>query len=410
MFGRFASARVVLLGEATEGTSEFQRARAAITRRLIVAHGFNILAVDMDWQDAAAIDRFVGGVHSRGDAADALPRGANWRCMNAEFAAFAAWLRRYNDAAPAQRHAGFYGLDRYNSDRALHTATHYLDGLDPDAAALARARHGELASSFNEPARHVHTPRGAKPPHCTAVAAMLGDLLDEDLDSSLRGGRDYLDTLQRQSLTRRADAYYRAMYNCSPSFWNMREQHMFETLMQLLGWKGPDAKAVIWAHNAHVGDARYTEMGWLHDEINLGQLCREWFGDDAQLIGFGANAGTVAAADDWDGPMKTTQVAPAPDNTYERLMHGSGVRRFLVDLRRGVDDRLRAALDPPRLERFIGAVYRPDADDRLHYASASLPHQFDAYVWFDASRAVRAVPERGDAETMRGFGSQANAR
>src|SRR3954462_1697386 len=59
MFDRFAGARVVLLGEASHGTSEYYRARAAITRRLIEAHGFTIVAVEADWPDAASIDRYV---------------------------------------------------------------------------------------------------------------------------------------------------------------------------------------------------------------------------------------------------------------------------------------------------------------------------------------------------------------
>jgi hypothetical protein len=58
-FDRFGACRVVLLGEASHGTSEFYRARAAITRRLIEQHGFNIVAVEADWPDAAAVDRYV---------------------------------------------------------------------------------------------------------------------------------------------------------------------------------------------------------------------------------------------------------------------------------------------------------------------------------------------------------------
>jgi erythromycin esterase-like protein len=45
IFDRFADARVMCLGEASHGTSEFYRARAAISRRLIERHGFTIVAV-----------------------------------------------------------------------------------------------------------------------------------------------------------------------------------------------------------------------------------------------------------------------------------------------------------------------------------------------------------------------------
>ena len=58
-FERFGDATVVLLGEASHGTSEFYRARAAISRHLIRNCGFNIIAVESDWPDAARIDRYV---------------------------------------------------------------------------------------------------------------------------------------------------------------------------------------------------------------------------------------------------------------------------------------------------------------------------------------------------------------
>lgn len=56
---RIGDAQVVLLGEATHGTSEFYRFRARITRELILRRGFRIVAVEADWPDAAVVDRYV---------------------------------------------------------------------------------------------------------------------------------------------------------------------------------------------------------------------------------------------------------------------------------------------------------------------------------------------------------------
>jgi erythromycin esterase-like protein len=168
---------------------------------------------------------------------------------------------------------------------------------------------------------------------------------------------------------------------------------MFATLAQLLSWKGPDAKAVVWAPNAHAGDARFTDMGWLRGDISLGQLCRERFGDAAQLIGFGTNAGTIGAAEIGNGRTKTVAIPPARIDSYEHAVHDSGITRLLIDLREGVDNGLRTALDSPRLERFIGSASAYDVADRDCYARASLARQFDAYVWFDTSQAVTPLPE-----------------
>jgi erythromycin esterase-like protein len=180
------------------------------------------------------------------------------------------------------------------------------------------------------------------------------------------------------------------MYYGAAESWNLRDTHMYQTLLSILDAKGPAAKAVVWAHNSHIGDAAHTEMGQARDEINLGQLCRDKFQRQAALIGFGTHAGEVACADDWDEPMRIKTIRPSLPESYERLAHDSGKTRFLLDLRR--DDELRRALMAPRLQRFIGVIYRPESERWSHYASCSLPRQFDAYVWFDQTSAVRALP------------------
>src|SRR6185503_12240057 len=147
------------------------------------------------------------------------------------------------------------------------------------------------------------------------------------------------------------------MYFGGAESWNLRDTHMFQTLEALLAAKGPDARAVVWAHNSHIGDARATEMGAVRGELNIGQLARDRFGDDAALIGFGTHTGTVAAADDWDGEMKVKRVRPSREDSYERLCHDAGRPRFLIDLQH--DPALRRRLEEQRLERFIGVIYRP---------------------------------------------------
>jgi erythromycin esterase-like protein len=144
-------------------------------------------------------------------------------------------------------------------------------------------------------------------------------------------------------------------------------------------------------------------MGRDREEINIGQLCRQRYGDAAALVGFGTHAGTVAAASDWGAEMEVKQVRPSHADSYERLCHDTGVASFLLDLRPGEHDALRRRLLESRLERFIGVIYRPETELESHYAEASLPRQFDAFVWFDQTSAVtpldhgRTAP--GSAET-----------
>jgi erythromycin esterase-like protein len=231
---------------------------------------------------------------------------------------------------------------------------------------------------------------------------MLQDLLRRELDYSARDPEAFLDAAMNARLIRDAEAYYRAIYLGAAESWNLRDRHMFDTLAQLLEAKGARAKAIVWAHNSHIGNAAFTEMGLVRDEINIGQLCRERYREAAILVGFGTHAGTVAAASDWDAPMQIMRVLPSRPDSYERLAHDSGVPRFLLDLRKGEHDQVRDPLMAPRLERFIGVIYRPDTERWSHYSEAQLPNQFDAYAWFDETRAVTPLPvtpRKGEDDT-----------
>jgi protein-L-isoaspartate(D-aspartate) O-methyltransferase len=403
LFDRFAQARVVLLGEASHGTSEFYRARAAITRRLIEQHGFTIVAVEADWPDAATIDRYVRHKAAHVASEPAFRRFPTWMWRNVEVRDFVDWMRAENaQRAPAER-AGFFGLDIYNMQASIRAVIDYLDRVDRDAARVARERYGCLTPWQRDPASYGRAALTSGYAKCEAAAvAMLRDLLEKKIELAARDSEGFFDATQNARLVASAERYYRVMYYGAADSWNLRDRHMFETLQQLLAWRGKDAKAVVWAHNSHVGNAAATEMGLLRGEFNIGQLCREEFGKAAALIGFGTDRGTVAAASDWDGPMEIKQVRPAHRDSYERLCRDSGVGRFLADLREGRASELREGLMYPRLERAIGVIYRPETELASHYFDASLPQQFDAYVWFEETHAVTplpAAPAQGVPET-----------
>ncbi|HLK10639.1 MAG TPA: protein-L-isoaspartate(D-aspartate) O-methyltransferase [Candidatus Binatia bacterium] len=388
---RIGDARLVLIGEATHGTSEFYALRAELTKALIRACGFTIVAAEADWPDAARIHRYVRGM----PAAEvprwrAFARFPAWMWRNHEVLAFVEWLRAWNGAhAPV----GFYGLDLYSMYRSLRLVLEYLDRVDPETARIARERYGRLTPWEGDPATYGRAVLSGRYQGCEAeVVAMLRDLLARELEYAARDGEHFLDAVGNARVVANAERYYRALYYGGVESWNQRDRHMFETLEALLRFHGPEAKAILWEHNSHLGDAAATEMG-VRGEINVGHLCRRAFGDRAYLVGFGTDHGTVGAAHDWDGPMEVMTVRPAHPESYERLCHDTGLGAFFLHLRTPARDAVRAELAPARLERAIGVVYRPDTELQSHYFHAALPYQFDEYVWFDATRAVRPVTD-----------------
>jgi protein-L-isoaspartate(D-aspartate) O-methyltransferase len=397
---RIGNARLVLIGEATHGTSEFYRIRAEITKALIEHRAFDFVAVEADWPDAYRIHDFVTHRH-RDEPHDweSFARFPTWMWRNHEVLDFIHWLRDCNlqKRSPVQR-VGFYGLDLYSLFTSIGRVLEYLDRVDPEAARIARVRYGCLAPWEADPSSYGQAALSGRYRSCeTEVVQILQEMTRRRVEAAMRNGEDLFDAQLNAQLVADAEEYYRIMYYGSDESWNHRDTHMFETLKRLLRRHGPASKAIVWEHNSHLGNAAATQFG-KHGQINVGQLCREAFGKDVYTIGQGTDHGTVAAASHWEGPMEIKRVRPAHPDSYERLMHLSELDAFFLPLTRSSSPQLTSALAARRLERAIGVIYRPDSERFSHYFDASLPHQFDEWIWFDETSALHPLTTQQAAE------------
>jgi protein-L-isoaspartate(D-aspartate) O-methyltransferase len=388
---RIGDCQVVLLGEATHGTSEFYRMRARITEELIKHKGFRFVAIEGDWPDVARIDHYIRHFEFPPSEWTAFSRFPTWMWRNNEVRGFVDWLHAHNAGRKMDQRIAIYGLDLYSLYTSIRSVLEYLDAVDSESAQRARQRYACLTPWQSDPAAYGHAALTGRYHSCEGeVVRVLSDMLHKRSDYAARDGERFLEAVQNARLIANAEQYYRIMFYGSRASWNLRDQHMFETLKTLIAFHGPKTKAIIWAHNSHVGNAAATEMS-ARGELNIGQLCRSEYGARSFLLGFGTHTGTVAAASDWDGPMEVKAVVPSLPGSYERLCHESGRRNFMLPLRRS--PRV-APLAKPRLERAIGVVYRPETELASHYFQAILPQQFDEYVWFDETKAVTPFKTR----------------
>lgn len=397
---RIGDARLVLIGEASHGTSEFYRIRAAITKALVQQKNFDFVAVESDWPDAYRIHDYV--THRQRDEPhewEAFARFPTWMWRNQEVLDFVHWLRDFNlHQRSTARRVGFYGLDIYSLFTSIHCVLDYLDRVDPDAAAVARTRYGCLTPWEADPASYGQAALTGRYRSCESeVVRMLKDLSQRRVEQAARDGEALFDAQMNARLVADAEQYYRIMYYGADESWNHRDTHMFETLKSLLDRHGRDSKAIVWEHNSHLGNAAATQFG-NHGQINVGQLCRQAFGNDVYAIGQGTDHGTVAAASYWEGPMETMHVRPAHHDSYERLMHLSEMDAFFLPLSKSKSQQLTSALAARRLERAIGVIYRPETERLSHYFDASLSRQFDEWIWFDETSAVRPLTTQQAAE------------
>ena len=400
LMGHLGDARIVLLGEASHGTHEFYRERARITKRLIAEHGFTAVAIEGDWPDAYRVNRYVRGSRDDADAEEALRgfrRFPTWMWRNADVLDFVGWLRAHNESVRrGSQQAGFYGLDLYSLAASMEAVVSYLEGQDPAAAARARARYECLQPYAGDSAQYGQAVLlGVSEPCRRRVLEQLVELRRDASAYLRRDGFAAEDELffaeQNAIVVANAEEYYRTMFGDRAGSWNLRDRHMAETLELLvahLGRHGGAARVVVWAHNSHVGDARSTQMSQ-RGELNIGQLMRERYGRDAVSVGFTTYAGTVTAASDWGAPAERKRVRRALPESYEALLHATGIPAFLLcPLPAGESGR---ALSEPRLERAIGVIYRPETERQSHYFAANAASQFDALVHIDRTRAVEPL-------------------
>jgi erythromycin esterase-like protein len=387
-----------LLGEASHGTHDFYHTRAQITQWLIQEMGYTAVAVEADWPDAYRLNRFVRDLSDDAEAVEALDpfkRFPTWMWRNTDVVEFISWLREYNDALPeGARKVGFYGLDLYSLHASARAVLDFLDKVDPEAAKRARYRYACFEQFGEDTQAYGYATTLGLTKDCEdEVVSQLVEMQKRAADLAKRDGHldpeAFFAAEQNARVVANAERYYREMFKSQAGSWNLRDQHMFDTLEAIVGHAGgASAKVAVWAHNSHLGDARATQMS-ASGESNVGQLVRQRHGDDALLVGFTTNAGTVTAASNWDGPAERKQVRAALTGSYEALFHEANLPRFLLILRGA--KWLAGVLNKARLERAIGVIYRPESERASHYFDAHLSDQFDAVIHLDQTRAVEPL-------------------
>ena len=386
---QIGDSRYVLLGEASHGTSDFYTWRTKISQRLITEKGFSFIAVEGDWPDCYTVNRYV---KSRdGDAAEqvlhAFSRWPTWMWANQEVVELAEWLRDHNSNLPSDSQAGFYGLDVYSLWESMHSVLEYLERLDPELARNAKRAYS-CFEPYEEDAQEYARATVLVPTSCEDEAVQILSQLRSRAAEFRDDGRDaYFNAEQNALVARNAELYYRTMVRGGASSWNVRDNHMVETLNRLMEHHGPHAKAIVWEHNTHIGDARFTDMA-RSGMVNVGQLVRqEHERDGVVLAGFGTHHGSVIAGSEWGAPMEKLRIPDAREGSYEHAMREAGVGDSLFLFPKGESEET-AQLREVRGHRAIGVVYDPRTEHWGNYVPTILPDRYDAFIYIEETSAL----------------------
>ena len=401
LMDRIGDARIVMLGESSHGTHEYYTWRSHITERLVKEKGFNFLCVEGDWPDCYRLNRYIKNYDRKHENAfhvlKTFDRWPTWMWGNWEIVALGEWLLEHNKGFPANKKVGFYGLDVYSLWESMESIMQYLRGVDPAALRVA-----EDAFRCFEPYRKDEGQSYARasqfvPELCETEVVDLLKEIQHKLPQYNTDHENVFNAEQNALIAVNAEKYYRAMIKGGPHSWNVRDRHMSDTLDRLLNFHGPDAKAVVWAHNTHIGDARATDMA-AEGMFNIGELVRmEHHEKGVVLVGFGCYKGTVMAGHSWGATMKKINVPEAQHGSWEYFLHEAGIKSNLLIMDNFMDDLF---MENHINHRAIGVVYNPAYEKFGNYVPSILPMRYDAFLYLDETTALHPLHLQPDGHQM----------
>ncbi len=391
----------VLLGEASHGTSDFYKWRTEITKYLISNEAFSFIAVEGDWPDCYAVNRYVKGLEVSGknayDVLYAFKRWPTWMWANKEMVELVEWLREYNSTLPEDKKVGFYGLDVYSLWESMEAVVQFLQKIDPAAVKFAIDAYGcfePYGKSVDDYARATAFIPESCEDEVINLLVTLRSKASQYKQNGLQQSEDYFNAEQNALVVKDAELYYRKMMQGGTSTWNIRDIHMMETLKRLMKfYDKTNARSIVWAHNTHIGDARYTDMARAK-MLNLGQLVREYATEKkTALVGFATYSGTVIASTEWGEPMQIMSVPEAIQGSWDRFLHdlNEGNDSLLIFKNSNDNNNGNVYWDKIRGQRAIGVVYHPEYEAYGNYVPSNLSKRYDAFFHIDKTQAVHPL-------------------
>lgn len=372
--------RIVGLGEATHGTSEFFRLKHRLLEFLVEEMGFSVLAMEASESAGPAVDAYVRqGV---GDAAGALAGLRFWTWRTREVLGMLAWMREYNRGCPEGQKVHFAGIDPQQCGNSLAVVSSFLRRAAPERETGLLSPLRVLAEAY--PASHPDPQR--------RLVHQAGELL-----SFLHGaGPEAADALRHAGiLVRAADLATRARQHADPeqTVFAARDRYMAEAVGQLLN--DPSAKIALWAHNGHITKSRCAGA-----VPAMGQHLHAQFGDAYYALGLLSGSGSFRARRMWPGPWArpragapvTNRIGPARAGTVDAQLATASPGDHLVDLRSAGNTPMavREWLNGRHHMRTFGAMV-PRWTYRFNVSPISPAEEYDGLVYVAVSTASRPL-------------------
>lgn len=315
----FDRARVVGLGEATHGQHESFELKRTLTMHLIRSHGYRIVAYEASASRAAACDAYVSGAS---DDLNAAMRGFGMLIWSVEEnAALLRDLRAWNQQVPPEQRVRFVGIDVQDAAACAKRLAGLLEGRWPSEAAAARSISQRLDGTVQKMFGGDRT--------------AYDDLVREHLGFAERVQQAIAQEPPPEAVMVELRSALREFEGSVQMYLTngRRDRAMAEMMLGVLEDSGPDAKAVLWAHNGHVTKSPLRYMG--SDELAAGGHLAAALGEKYYAIGFAFGSGEFAANDAADGKwiFRTYGVDEPPAGSLESWFMAAVREPSVIDVR-----------------------------------------------------------------------------
>ena len=377
-------ARIVSLGEATHGTREFFQLKHRLLEFCVSELGFTTFGIEASYPECLRINDYVR--HGIGNVADALTGQRFWTWDTEEVLALIQWIRAWNKAH--ERQVKFYGFDMQFPTEAALGVLDYLKQVAPKLAAASEDPLWPLSDDFSADRFHLISPTARDA--AQACIARILEAFARERSPWVAATSEYEWRLARLNtvVLDQSARLQLALSQAAPAV--SRDVAMAENVAALLELEGPEAKAVLWAHNGHA--ARETK--YLTDDKkpipNMGSRLHELFDRQHLVMGFAFNQGSFQAIE-WGRGLVNHTVGPAPEGSLDHVLATADIPAYLLDLATApAEGPVADWLASRPLSRSIGAVY--SAEDAEKYLEAADPRRnYDVLAFVESTTAARAT-------------------
>ena len=375
-------AKVVALGEATHGTSEFFRLKHRLLTALVERSGFRVFAIEANQLVTERINRYVLG--GPGDADSVM--SVMFRVWNTEeMRALIEWMREYN-RTHADDPVEFIGYDMQDPSAPIDSLRAFLVRWDPDLGAVV----GHLLSPYREAWRAADYPYDEEPVRrrWSLAADSAYHMVEAASSAWMARARNRRDSADVAWAIQNAAVTSQAARSTLVQDFAVRDSAMAVNLRWALDRRPPRTRAVVWAHDGHISRAGHEWANYWGGGSMGGWLAAE-FGEDYRAFGLltyqGSYSGTVGR------DILEVALFPAPSGTLEEALHRVGAELesplLVTDLRDALADPAAAWLAKPRSLRMIGYA----AEDLAFATSIAIAHQFDGVLFVDRTSGSRVL-------------------